>query len=277
MEKIMNKIIKILSILALLSPFYTGTMEQPKNTQGSAIQQLYSDIILSIILKSGSVDDIGQCARILSQTNKHLYKIIQNITPNLIAQAPFSTPTSEAQAALAIRSKAARPWLQRNLTDENFKELQIFLHEHLQKRNPSPEELAKVRFLLRSLPRMADCGSCPALLLAGDNLAIVKNLLAAGINVNPIDDNHWSPLVAACRFNNYELAKILLNAGAKISNACFTALERNEITLQNQEWAWIGGHNDGPRMEIKADSHESLTNIRRLLRINKIKQNCSIQ
>ncbi len=274
----MNKFIKIISILALLCPFYIGSMEQKTaNTQNSPFQKLHSNHIQNIILNAGSSDEIGECARQLSHVNKEFYKTIQNITPALIKNAPLHTPTSEAQAALAIRSKAARPWLQRNLTDENFKELQIFLHEHLQNRNASPEELAKVRFLLRSLPRMADCGSCPALLLAGDNLAIVKNLLAAGIYVDPIDDNHWSPLEAACRLNNYELAQILLNAGAKISSTCFTALERNEITLQNQEWEWIGGHNDGPRMEIKADSHESLTNIRTLLRISKIKQNCSIQ
>src|SRR5680860_245055 len=109
MEKIMNKIIKILSILALLSPFYTGAMEQSaNNTQNSSLLPSHSNIIQSIILNAGSVDDIGKCTRSFSQTNKHFYKIIQNITPALIKAAPFHTPTSEAQAALAIRTKTAR-------------------------------------------------------------------------------------------------------------------------------------------------------------------------
>ena len=216
----MYRIIKIVSILALLSPFYAAAMEQPANNTQNSFLQSHSNIIQSIILKSGSADNIGQCARSLSQTNKHFYNTVQNVTPALIQEALFHTPTSEAQAALAIRTKAARPWLQKNLTDESFKELQHFLDEHLGKENPSQEEFAKIRFLIRSFPQIADCESCPSLIISARRIATVQNLLAAGVNVNqrdPYGNKEETLLMHACRVQNLTLVKLLLDAGANVS------------------------------------------------------------
>ena len=69
---------------------------------------------------------------------------------------------------------------------------------------------------MTTLEQISGKGAIPALLLAvhGGREAEVKNLLAAGSDVNLADSDGITPLMAAAMGGNLAIARLLLDAGA---------------------------------------------------------------
>ena len=165
--------------------------------------------------------------RSLRLANKRIRNLIDgNETSKIIIpQVARQAHLYEWETALALRTIGVKNLLQRSYTFENndskvyeFKDLKTYFDEHLFESNPSPEKLKRIRFLIHCFPPITEIGKSPALTLGGPkDPDVVRNLIAAGMNVNHRDHRTATPLMQACIVKDLSTVRLLLAAGADIS------------------------------------------------------------
>lgn len=214
---------------------YTYVTDTPSGFFGSKYDEIYNEI------QNNPPEQIFK---------KYFVPVEEKVVPKEIIE------TKTEEVVIEETPKVKAPVFELPLITTENDLFSKYQKEYLQDYAPKkqfklPEETIRERIIEN--PNEADAFGCTLLMKAarnGNNWEI-KSLLSSGADVNLVDDDGWTALMYACRYQeNISIVETLINAGAQIKN-------RNKYNLSALILA--ASYNGNPEIVRKLLSYYSVS------------------